>query len=206
MKQSPLRDSGKRMIFKEALSFSRRVIEHGRRLGYDMDVLDVGGGFTSKGFIDCAKVIRNELEKTGLEDVKKIIAEPGRYFVEDVFTFYIPIIGQKVKACKNEYWISDSLYGSFNCILYDDQIPKFDIVRNQDASNQTNTQGIILYPSVIHGITCDSRDTLEKNIMLPKLENGDYFFVKNFGAYTIAGACNFNGINMVNPNVFYYNE
>jgi hypothetical protein len=28
-----------------------------------------------------------------------------------------------------------------------------------------------LYPSVIQGVTCDSRDTLETNIVLPQLRN-----------------------------------
>ena len=192
------------LIFREALKFSREVIEYGRRRGgYEMGVLDIGGGFTGDGFVDCARVLRKEL-KDGFKDVERVIAEPGRFFAEDVFTFFTPIIGQKEKAGKKEYWIGDSLYGSFNCILYDQQIPVFNIVRNPLLKGGIDDQR--MYPSVIQGVTCDSRDTLETNIILPHLRNGDYLMVENFGAYTVAGACNFNGINMAEPKVFYIGE
>lgn len=42
-----------------------------------------------------------------------------------------------------------------------------------------------------------------KDIMLPELRNGDWLMFPNAGAYTVAGACDFNGINMTRPKTFY---
>jgi ornithine decarboxylase len=42
-----------------------------------------------------------------------------------------------------------------------------------------------------------------KNIQLPALRNGDWLFFPNTGAYTVAGACDFNGIEFTTPSKFY---
>ena len=49
-----------------------------------------------------------------------------------------------------------------------------------------------LYDSVIFGRTCDSADKILET-KLPELNIGDYFEVKNMGAYTTASSTNFNG-------------
>lgn len=184
-------------VFKKALALSKEVIGYGRRSGYDMRILDIGGGFTTDGFDDCAKVINKELEAfKGMQ----VIAEPGRYFVEDVFTFFTPIIGQRERGEKREYWIGDGLYGSMNCVIYDSQVPVFKYVRSKRNGCVDEERE---YPSIIHGQTCDSRDTLDGVVMLPSLDNGDFLMIENFGAYTLAGACDFNGINMTTPKIFY---
>jgi ornithine decarboxylase len=59
-----------------------------------------------------------------------------------------------------------------------------------------------LKPSKIYFCTCDSFDVFGE-VSLPLLRSSDYLMVPNFGAYTIAGAKNFNGINMANPTMFY---
>lgn len=39
--------------------------------------------------------------------------------------------------------------------------------------------------------------------MLPQLRVGDWLIFPNFGAYTLAGATNFNGIQSANPSFLY---
>ena len=51
-----------------------------------------------------------------------------------------------------------------------------------------------LVKSSIWGPTCDGIDVVLKNYMMPEIEIGDSMAFKNMGAYTIAGACPFNGI------------
>ncbi len=99
------------------------------------------------------------------------------------------------------------MYGSFNCILYDDQKPQPEIMRSpllpvitkddDDGSNE------VTYPSTLWGPTCDSADYVYKDIQLPQLRNGDWLMFTNTGAYTVAGACDFNGIEFTTPNKFY---
>jgi ornithine decarboxylase len=50
-----------------------------------------------------------------------------------------------------------------------------------------------MYSSTLFGPTCDSMDTIYDDVMLPELAIGDWVYVENFGAYTIAAASSFNG-------------
>ena len=49
----------------------------------------------------------------------------------------------------------------------------------------------------------DGQCSVYKDIDLPELRNGDWLMFPNAGAYTVAGACDFNGINMTRPKTFY---
>ena len=86
-------------------------------------------------------------------------------------------------------------------MLYDEQIPEFKVLRNPLLQEDCKLGYDV--PSIIQGATCDSRDTLEKTVMLPRLRDEDFLMIPRFGAYTLAGACDFNGINMTNPRIFY---
>jgi len=130
---------------------------------------------------------------------------------------------------QKDYWITDGLYGSFNCILYDDQKPTAHVLRSPllpplpppgvaaatagtaaagtsggaggDASGAAAAEP--LYPSTLWGPTCDSADFVYKDVALPALRNGDWVVWPNAGAYTVAGACDFNGLEATRPRNFY---
>lgn len=195
-------------VFSTAIDYSREVFDYARKKGFLPYLLDVGGGFTKETFKDCARVLRESIDdKFGAEkDKMSIVAEPGRFFAEEVFEFFVPVIGQRKRKEKYEYWVNDGLYGSFNCIIYDGQEPTYEVFRNpllpkyDDAGSPKSPE---YHDSVLWANTCDSADCLSKSIELPYLRNGDFLRVKNFGAYTIAGSCDFNGINMTKPTVFY---
>ncbi len=190
-------------VFFNGISYAKEVFLYCNNLGYNMNILDIGGGFTKENFLDCAKVIDQTLKEDKFWKNKKLIAEPGRYFAEEIFTFVSPIIGSRKRQERNEYWLSDSLYGSYNCIIYDDQIPTYEIVRNPLLDN--NFDDKILYETTLFGSTCDSLDKLA-TIKLPELRNGDFILNNRFGAYTIAGATDFNGINLTNIPIYYINS
>jgi ornithine decarboxylase len=186
-------------VFNDGIDFCREVFDYAKKKGYIMNLLDIGGGFTNDNFKECATVIKDSVIKNNFNDTT-IIAEPGRYFAEDVFTFCVNVNGHRKRNGRNEYWITDGLYGSFNCVLYDGQVPNFEALRNPlleiyDGGND-------LEESVINFQTCDSADRLGC-VRLPYLRVGDFLMVRSFGAYTLAGACDFNGINFTNPKIFY---
>lgn len=70
-----------------------------------------------------------------------------------------------------------------------------------DATGRS--EGPVTFESTLWGPTCDSADYLYKNVQLPELRNGDWLMFVNAGAYTVAGACDFNGIAMTQPNKYY---
>ena len=58
-----------------------------------------------------------------------------------------------------------------------------------------------MFRSKIFGPTCDSIDLICNEVMLPELTIGEWVYVENFGAYTVASSSNFNGFK---TNVFKY--
>jgi ornithine decarboxylase len=112
----------------------------------------------------------------------KFIAEPGRYFAEHVATLLTPIMGKKGKGIT----ISESLYGAFNCVLFDHAKPSFWLL---DAAPS------VLEPMTIFGSTCDGGDVIQTDAMLPSsISYGNWLVWPRMGAYTSAATTKFNGI------------
>ena len=97
------------------------------------------------------------------------------------------------------YYISDGIYGGFNAVIYDGWRPEaapFRLVpgrkgRPPVAVPVTATSTL---PSTFFGPTCDSLDMVFHRADSPDLEVGDWLLFPNAGAYTMAGATDFNGI------------
>ncbi|KAF5840290.1 ornithine decarboxylase 1 [Dunaliella salina] len=159
--------------FTGAIESARLIFDQAEALGYNMELLDVGGGFTGH-FDACGNVMFGEIANTINKAVARhfppergvrVIAEPGRYFAETSASLLTPIYGHRdrVEAAtgvlKKDYWITDGLYGSFNCILYDGQNPQYQVVRTPLLPEPTSTT---TYKSTLWGPTCDSADCVYK--------------------------------------------
>ena len=165
-------------VFGGAVKTATRALELAREHGYDPRIIDIGGGFSST----------HGLPKTisapkGVE----LIAEPGRFFVERVMELHTPVIGTKGSGLT----ISESLYGAFNCILFDHAAPQVKEVRDE-FGNKIEGQPI---KRTIFGSTCDGGDTIYKEYELPEgTDYGSWIVWENMGAYTCAATTRFNGI------------
>lgn len=201
-----------------AITSAKHIFDVSELMGFNMELLDIGGGFTGH-FDEHGHVMFGEIARTINEAIDRefpegsgvrIIAEPGRYFAETSATMFTPVYGQRdrpgeadqIGSIHKDYWITDGLYGSFNCILYDGQNPEYQVVRSPLLPELEESQ-VKSYKSTVWGPTCDSADCVYKDVMLPQLRNGDWLMFPNAGAYTVAGACDFNGINMTKPRTFY---
>jgi len=192
-------------VFLDAIQKSRRVFEIGKLYGYDMNILDIGGGFLGdihntlfdetadviNGAI-CANFPSNEI------DNMQFIAEPGRYFSSASHTLVTSVISIKSKV-DNEtgettmiYYINDGIYGIFSGTVFD--YAKYSIeIEDHDVGILRNDRENTLYNSIVFGPTCDSVDIIDKGCMLPLLRLGDRLIIRNIGAYSIASATEFNG-------------
>ncbi|XP_063417052.1 ornithine decarboxylase-like [Mytilus trossulus] len=90
--------------FKEAIEQSREVFDIGVAMGFNMHLLDIGGGFPGKNiqnvktditFKEIAQVVNKSLDKYFPGNDVRIIAEPGRYYVASAFTVAVNIITKK---------------------------------------------------------------------------------------------------------------
>lgn len=161
------------------------------KYGFNVDIIDIGGGFCGSNNIkfqemcDNIRQAQNDFFKTKIDNGSlKFIAEPGRYFTETSHTLCINVIGKKNESKVIKYYLNDGVYGSFNCIYYDHQEP---VLIPLKAKSNT------LINSTFFGPTCDSMDVIYKNIPFIELDIGDWLYVKNFGAYTCSPSSAFNG-------------
>lgn len=190
--------------YHDSIKNSRQVFEISKLLGFEMNLLDIGGGFPG---IDSDKVTFEKIAKTindaldeYFSDIKdlKIIAEPGRFFVSSSHNLLINIINKKVKISQENgdkriiFYINESVYSSLNNIIMDH------FIINESNFLPFNERNEKKYKCTIFGPTCDSMDKVTDEILLPDLEIGEYIIVKNMGAYTSAvnsGVESFNGFN-----------
>lgn len=187
-------------VFREAIYLAHILFKLGNSLGFNMHLLDLGGGFP--GNLDQSIDIIAEVVNSALEDYfpedqgLTIIAEPGRYFVASAFTLATLIHSKRnvmsegqITPLHSMYYINDGVYGSFNCIIYDHAVCTpipFDVCGGEFPHGE-------LVPSSVWGSTCDGLDKVNDDILLPEMNVGNWLIYQNMGAYTLAAASTFNG-------------
>ena len=144
----------------------------------------------------------------------KIIAEPGRYFVRSAYTLACQIYSRRHLGCTDQsrskqtdehtmYYINDGVYGSFNCILYDNQKIR-PIIFDKKYNCVTDR-----VDSSIWGPTCDGLDQVVDHVSMPPMGIGDWLIFENMGAYTLTASSEFNGfpkpkiLTIVDENVWF---
>ncbi|XP_056412540.1 antizyme inhibitor 2 isoform X1 [Hyla sarda] len=192
--------------YAQSISDARLVFEMASEFGYKMWLLDIGGGFPGTEdskihFEEISAVINPALDLYFPEgSAVEIIAEPGRYYVASAFSLAVNIIAKKEvdldgsgsddeETCPNKntmYYVNDSVYGSFNCILFDHAHPKLTLHKKPSPDQP-------LYNSSLWGQTCDGIDKIAEHLQLPELQVGDWLLFDNMGAYTVATSSTFNG-------------
>jgi ornithine decarboxylase len=172
-------------VFSLGVSKAERAIELAREHGYAPHIIDIGGGFSAS----------HGLPKEPIKTDYKLIAEPGRFFAERVSTLYTPVIGTKGHGVT----IDESLYGAFNCILFDHAAPQPKAVLRDGRALVTETG-----PMTIFGSTCDGGDLIAKEALLPlDIQEGDVLIWEHMGAYTSAATTQFNGFPFNNRKKIY---
>uniref|UniRef100_F6Y6I2 Ornithine decarboxylase n=1 Tax=Monodelphis domestica TaxID=13616 RepID=F6Y6I2_MONDO len=200
--------------FVQAVSDARCVFDMGAEFGFNMYLLDIGGGFPGSEdvklkFEEISSVINPALDKYFPPDSGvRIIAEPGRYYVASAFTLAVNIIAKKLVLKEQTgsddedeandqtfmYYVNDGVYGSFNCILFDHAHVK-PLLQKRPKPDEK------YYSSSIWGPTCDGLDRIVERCDLPEMHVGDWMLFENMGAYTVAAASTFNGFQR--PTIYY---
>lgn len=198
--------------FSYAIELARRAFDLGAAYGFQMSILDIGGGFCggrffSDGRVDLGGVpaaVNSSLATYFPEGCGvRVIAEPGRYFAESIATLACLVYGRRQRCSEPgatptfDYWITDGLYGSMNCLLYDHAT-----VFPRPLGDPGRT-AVKVVPSTVFGPTCDGLDTVVRDYPLPELHVGDWLLFPRMGAYTVCGASKFNGVNAVDVPTFY---
>mmetsp|Transcript_118545 Transcript_118545/g.187723 ORF Transcript_118545/g.187723 Transcript_118545/m.187723 type:complete len:493 (+) Transcript_118545:359-1837(+) len=206
---------------EKMLSDAADVFTLASERGFTMSMLDIGSSFPSdvldsSAFEEFGTKLSEQLERRfprGDFPSLRIIARPGRLFARSCANLLTKVLA-KAEAkqssdsrnddCteKNEltfwYHLNDGLYGSFNCVFYDQAVvtPELLLTATLERSDRLNR------PCSIFGPTCEAFDVVMKEHVMPELQEGDWLLWRNMGAYTSASGSKVSGFPQ--PKVWYY--
>uniref|UniRef100_A0A671V8J7 Antizyme inhibitor 1a n=1 Tax=Sparus aurata TaxID=8175 RepID=A0A671V8J7_SPAAU len=178
-------------VYVHAISDARCVFDMGEEIGFNMKILDIGGGFagteTQLELINSAVMSMMDLyfpPSTGVS----IIAEPGSFFVSSAFTLAVNVISKEVittlglKMHKNEpefqYYMNEGVYGSFASKLSETLIAAPSVHKNSPLDSS-------VFSSSLWGPSGDDLDQVVEHCLLPELNIGDWLIFTKAGAYSL---------------------
>jgi ornithine decarboxylase len=181
--------------WRVALEKARSLFDAMAKAGLRPRLLNIGGGFPVRHVkpipsIEVIGNVVNEGLKAFPEDVQ-VIAEPGRYLVSDAGYFVCRVLGAATRAGKRwMHWDA----GLFGGVIEASEGLRYRIRTDRSGPDVSWTVG---------GPTCDSVDIVMRDEPLPSdLQEGDFVYIKNAGAYTTAYASQFNGFPLPEVRVF----
>ena len=173
--------------YSDALQLAAGVFAEAKSRGFDLKILDIGGGFpahydhTVPPFRRLARMINAELDRLFPAPIE-ILAEPGRFLVASAATAVAQIIGKAVRDGKLCYYVDDGVYHTYSGIIFD----------HAQYHMKSFKKGPTQICSVF-GPTCDALDTISLTEQLPDIEMGELLYSENIGAYAAASSTHFNG-------------
>lgn len=195
-------------IFLHSIAEAKFLFEIGENLGFQMTVLDIGGGFPGglrdiRRFLEVSKTVRSSIDQYFPENRGyQIIAEPGQFLVSSAFTLVTKVIairkstihGDGSMLRHQDVIINESIY---NCISRD--LYKFlDVMIHPLNPPYDRSRDV---KSTLWGASCSPLDCIAKELYLFDVNVDDWLLMDNMGAYSIAFASGFNGLGF--PTVMY---
>jgi ornithine decarboxylase len=174
---------------------ARALFDAMAKAGLRPRMLDIGGGFPVRHVkpipsIEVIGGIVNEALEAFAPGVR-VIAEPGRYLVSDAGYFVCRVMGTASRGGKRwMHWDA----GLFGGVIETTEGLKYKIRTDRSGPDT---------PWHVAGPTCDSVDVILRDEPLPSdLQEGDFIYIRNAGAYTTAYASEFNGFPLPEVRVF----
>ncbi|RWS02138.1 ornithine decarboxylase 2-like protein, partial [Dinothrombium tinctorium] len=189
-------------VYRQAIRDARYGFDVAKKYGFQMTLLDIGGGYPGNRYSNMIETTFAEIAVTIKESISayfntdeniEIIAEPGRYFVASAFTLITKIVSRKVIAKNNAvmYYLMDGIYGAFANGWCDFYNPELIPLISEEEERKRNQMVATFW-----GPTCDSVDCVAKNIVYPEMKVGEWVFVKDMGAYSLVAGSKFNGFDI----------
>jgi ornithine decarboxylase len=173
--------------YSQALHLAAGIFSEAKTRGFNLKLLDVGGGFPAHydaavpPFKRLAKMINTELDRLFPKPIE-ILAEPGRFLVASAATAVAKIIGKAVRGGKLCYYLNDGVYHTYSGEIFDHA--QYHLKSFKKGPTQICS---------VFGPTCDALDTISLAEQLPDMEMGELVYSENIGAYSAASSTSFNG-------------
>ncbi|TNN02921.1 hypothetical protein fugu_010408 [Takifugu bimaculatus] len=184
-------------LYAHAMSDARCVFDMGEEIGFNMNILDIGGGFngceTQLELVNNTVMSMVDLYFPPSSGVC-IIAEPGSFFVSSAFTLAVNVISKEVVARDShdqahdepspndepafQYFMKEGVYGSFASKLCETQIVA-------PSVHKSTCLDAALFSSSLWGPSGDDMDQVVEHCLLPELNIGDWLIFSQAGAYSL---------------------
>ena len=178
------------------ISYAKGITEIGniiKKTKIIPDYINVGGGFPSiypdlvpDNLIAYFNEIKKSLENLKIENMPKIICEPGRALVAESGSTIVRINLRK----KQNLYINDGTYGT----LFDAGTPNIVYPSKMIKENSSKIISKKMTAFSFFGPTCDSMDYMKGPFVLPNnIRENDYIELGQLGAYGLTFRTHFNG-------------
>jgi ornithine decarboxylase len=172
--------------WRVGIQHAKRVFRKMRLAGLTPRLLNIGGGYPVRHVKPIPSIERiAEVVNHAIRDIPqgvRVMAEPGRFLVSDAGYFVCRVVGTATRNGKRwMYWDA----GVFGGVIETTEGLRYEIITDRSGRP---------IPWCIGGPTCDSVDVCMRDEMFPEdMQEGDFIYIANAGAYTTAYASNFNG-------------
>lgn len=172
--------------YSEAFVLSRRIFDQAAAEGFNLRILDIGGGFPIPSLsedidiVGMLRKIQSDIDQYFPDT--EIWAEPGRYICGTAVNLITRVIGTQVRNGQPWYFLDEGLYGTFSGVIFDHWDFHLETFKKEKRVAAT-----------IAGPSCDSLDIMFTEKLIEPLAIDDLILVPNCGAYTSASATVFNG-------------
>ena len=172
--------------WRVAIEKARSLFDAMSKAGLKPRLLDIGGGFPVRHVkpipsIEVIGEVVNEALDAFPEEVE-VVAEPGRYLASDAGYFVCRVVGTTTRGGKRWMHWDAGLFGGV--------IETTGGLKYRIRTDRTGPD----VPWHVAGPTCDSVDVVLRDEPMPAdLQEGDFIYLRNAGAYTNAYASEFNG-------------
>lgn len=182
------------MAWAEALEGLREPMEHLRKIGIDIEVLNIGGGYpctyaSTENEITLEEISHNIYEQyEKLPYQPKIIIEPGRGMIATSAVLVTSVVG-RVERQENTWLFLDA--GVYDA-LYEAMAFQGSTRYRITSMRSSFDAGESLF--ALAGPTGDSCDIITREALLPRdIDVGDKLIAHDVGAYSLVVSSRFNG-------------
>ncbi|XP_077528824.1 ornithine decarboxylase-like isoform X1 [Haemaphysalis longicornis] len=195
-------------IFVRTIQQARNVFDLGTQMGFEMTVLDIGGGFpgglrNKEKFLKVCAFIRSALDEYfPASSGVTIVAEPGQFFVTSAYTLLLKVVGKRKRTLlldgklqeHQDVFLSESKRNCITNCIYD-----FLDIQFKPLNPPFDRPRDLL--TTLWGATCSPLDCIAEKQRFFDVDPDEWLVVDNMGAYSIVNACGFNGFGF--PRVHY---
>ena len=168
-----------------AVQRAKSVFDDGKSLGFDMQILDIGGGFEDDSFEAMAYSLREAIAREFKAPIT-LIAEPGRFYASGFYTMACQVIARRIQQdvtskLPDMLYLNDGVYGCFSAKWTEGREFTPTLIESQGVSD-TASRDWKPRRYTIWGPTCDSMDCISKGLVMnQEIVVGDWLRFEDMG-------------------------